>query len=396
MFYSSAINLKKSNTMENTATTATPGIGTRIQSIDLLRGLVMVLMAIDHVRVYSGLPAWGTEAEIFFTRWITHFCAPAFAFFAGTSAFLYGNKVDRTELVRYLVTRGLLLVILELTVIRFLWAFHINFSEFMLAGVIWMLGWCMILLVAFIRMKPIHIAILGVVLIVFQFVFGRVPYFFPESVRLAFGRFWEFVYPSGFETFPNTTVLYSIVPWIGVMAAGYGFGSVLQMEEAKRNRICRMIGLSMILLFLFIGTVAALSSSADEVPFIYRLLKQRKYPASSLFLLMTLGPFIAMVPLAEKAKGWISKILSVIGKVPFFYYLAHILVIHLSALLVQLVLHGSVHQEWFRYAPYVFIENEYRWSLLLLYPVFAANVVILYFLCRWYARIRPIIRRKDG
>lgn len=114
---------------------------TRVQSIDLLRGLVMILMAVDHVRVYSGIPAGGTEAGVFFTRWITHYCAPAFAFLAGTSAFLYGIKInDSRKLARYLITRGLLLVILELTVIRFLWAFHIDFSEFILAGVIWMLG----------------------------------------------------------------------------------------------------------------------------------------------------------------------------------------------------------------------------------------------------------------
>ena len=125
----------------------------RINSVDLLRGLVMVLMAIDHVRVYSGLPAGGPTPGIFFTRWITHFCAPAFVFFAGTAAFLHGRKLaDKRSLARYLVTRGLILVILELTLIRFTWTFNFDYREWILAGVIWMLGWCMILLAALIWM----------------------------------------------------------------------------------------------------------------------------------------------------------------------------------------------------------------------------------------------------
>src|ERR1700722_11589078 len=119
----------------------------RIQSIDIVRGAVMVLMAIDHVRVYSGLPAGGPTAGIFFTRWVTHFCAPAFAFLAGTGAFIYGRKLaDPRALAHYLVARGLLLVLLELTVIRLAWTFNFDYRHFVLAGVIWMLGWCMVLL----------------------------------------------------------------------------------------------------------------------------------------------------------------------------------------------------------------------------------------------------------
>src|SRR5678815_2006831 len=108
----------------------------------------MIIMAIDHVRVYSGMPAGGLTAGIFFTRWVTHFCAPAFVFFAGTSAFLYGLKVGKSTLCKYLLTRGVLLVLLELTVIRFCWTFNFNYSQFLLAGVIWMIGWCMILMAA--------------------------------------------------------------------------------------------------------------------------------------------------------------------------------------------------------------------------------------------------------
>src|SRR5882672_11056142 len=115
-------------------------LSNRVASIDVVRGLVMVLMAIDHVRVYSGLPAGGPTPGIFFTRWITHFCAPAFVFFAGTSAFLYGRK--HSDLSRYLLVRGLWLVLLELTVIRVAWTFNFDFAHYLLAGVIWVIGWC--------------------------------------------------------------------------------------------------------------------------------------------------------------------------------------------------------------------------------------------------------------
>src|SRR5260221_3372504 len=118
----------------------------RVRSLDVVRGVVMVLMAIDHVRVYSGLPAGGPTAGILFTRWVTHFCAPSFVFLAGTGAFFYGIKLNnKKKLAAYLISRGLLLVLLELTFIRFCWTFNFNYADFLLAGVIWMLGWCMVL-----------------------------------------------------------------------------------------------------------------------------------------------------------------------------------------------------------------------------------------------------------
>src|SRR2546421_6881089 len=135
----------------------------RIASIDLIRGAVMVLMAIDHVRVYSGLPAGGPTAGIFFTRWVTHFVAPAFLFLAGTSAFFYGRK--HTDLSRFLLLRGIWLVLLELTVIRVCWTFNFDFSHYMLAGVIWVIGWCMILMAALVKLQPKTVGIIGVAII---------------------------------------------------------------------------------------------------------------------------------------------------------------------------------------------------------------------------------------
>ena len=367
--------------------TATP----RIRSIDILRGAIMVLMAIDHVRVFSGLPAGGPEPGIFFTRWITHFCAPGFVFFAGASSFLLGLKLkSKAKLAGYLVTRGLLLVILELTLIRLAWTFNFNYSEFVLAGVIWMLGCCMILLAALIWLKPWITGVLGLAIIAGQQVFQYAPKLLPASAQNSFGRFWEFIYSCGYETVPGVTVLYVIVPWIGVMAAGYGFGLIVSMDPKKRDRFCRLIGLSAIVLFLVMGSIVALRQpQGEEVqPFIFRLLNQRKYPASTLYILMTLGPLIALVPAAEKMRGWFANVLTTFGRVPFFYYLLHIPLIHVSALVVNLVKFGSTHHESYATAPYTWMPPEQQWNLGLLYVVFLADVTLLYFACRFYEKYK--------
>ena len=359
----------------------------RVQSIDILRGAVMVLMAIDHVRVYSGLPAGGPDAGIFFTRWVTHFCAPGFVFLGGAAAFLYGVKLGNPRaLARYLVTRGLLLVFLELTVIRFGWTFNLNFSEFVLAGVIWMIGWCMVLLALFVRLRSLVVGTVGLAIIFFQQIFSLVPRVLPDSLKPSIGGFWEFIYSSGLEPWPWISILYVLVPWIGVMMAGYGFGAILLLEPERRKSICLRIGLSSMMLFVSVGSMLILlsPSTAESPPFIFRLLNQQKYPASQLYLMMTLGPTIASVPFMENARGRFSEILKVFGKVPFFYYLLHIPLIHISAQLVNFLMLGATHQEWYDYAPFASVSPESQWNLLMLYFVFAVDVVILYFSCRWY------------
>lgn len=355
----------------------------RFQSVDYLRGLVMVLMAIDHVRVYSGVPAWSPEVDIFFTRWITHFCAPAFAFFAGTSAYFYGAKVGKSELTKFLLSRGLLLVILELTVIRFLWSFHLG-TDFILAGVIWMLGWCMILLTLFIRLDSRTIGVIGVCIILGQQLFGYVPSLLPDSWQPAFAPVWEFIYPSGFETFKGINILYVIIPWLGIMAAGYGFGNILQSPDDSRRKYCLTIGVSLFAAYLVIASVLVMNSEPNDFPQILRVLNQNKYPASILFTMMTLGPIIALVPFAEKAKGWVSNSLITIGRVAFFYYLAHIVIIHLSALATNYFLFGSTLQELYTTAPYTYLP-DYTWGLPTLYLVFFVDLIPLYFACKWYA-----------
>jgi uncharacterized membrane protein len=358
----------------------------RVQSIDLLRGLIMVLMAIDHVRVYSGLPAGGPDPGIFFARWVTHFCAPGFVFLAGTSAFFYGDRTqDKRQLARFLFSRGIILVLLELTVIRFLWSFNFHLTEFFLAGVIWMLGWCMVLMSALIWLRPGVVGGIGLAIIFGQQLFALVPHSV-ESV--SFQKFWEFIYTSGFDGPESMSILYVIVPWIGVMAAGYGFGEILKLDVAKRNRACLWIGLGAIIVFLVAAFIASNNNPEDTRPILYRLLDQRKYPASQLYLLMTLGPIIALIPAAERTRGLFSNALIVFGKVPFLYYLLHILVIHLSAFVIHLIEFGAIHNEWYSYAPYTSVPEKNQWNLALVYVVFLIDVFILYFPCKWYAEVK--------
>jgi uncharacterized membrane protein len=382
-------------------TRATPAMtmAARVQSIDILRGAVMVLMAIDHVRVYSGVPAGGPTPGVFFTRWVTHFCAPVFVFLAGTAAFLYARRLHdagvpldrvRARLSQYLASRGLLLVALELTLIHLAWTFSWQSMHFLLAGVIWMLGWCMILMAGLVWLPTRAIGTFGVVVILAQNAIGLLSQATPDSI----GWFWQLFYGGGEITIGQTgvsvSVLYSIVPWIGVMAAGYAFGSVVTRERVARRRSYLRIGLSITAAFLLVGGLLVVFGPRpdDAPPALFRLLNQQKYPASQLFLAMTLGPAIALLAFAEDARGRLGDMLATFGRVPFFYYLLHIPLIHSTALLVWLIRDGSVNAGRFASAPYVSIPPEDRWTLWLLYVVFIVNVAILYVACGWYARVK--------
>jgi uncharacterized membrane protein len=360
-----------------------------------MRGVIMVLMAIDHVRVYAGVPAGGPTPGVFFTRWVTHFVAPGFAFLAGTAAYFHGRKLgNRGALARYLMTRGAILVFLEITVIRVAWTFNLDFAHYNLAGVIWMLGWCMILMAALIYLPVATIGVIGLVLIFVQTLIGAIAGALPKSLAwlgqlLYFGGDFQ-IGRDG----PPLVVLYVIVPWIGVMAAGYAFGAIMAREPAERRRLCYVIGCSAIALFLMLRGLDIgdpnrwRGGDAGSAPVLLRFLNTSKYPASPDFLLMTLGPLIALLPFAERARGRIGEWLATFGRVPMFYYLLHIPAIHIAAVVVSLIREGRVNPWLFGNHPMwpPELPDGYRWSLPLLYLVFALVVALLYLPCRWYAR----------
>jgi len=359
----------------------------RIASLDITRGIVMVLMAIDHVRVYAGVPAGGPTPGVFFTRWVTHFSAPGFAFLAGTGAFLLGQKLaDKRALARYLVERGVILILLELTVLRLAWTFNTDFANYNLAGVIWMLGWCMILMAGIIWLPLTAVTVFGLALIVGQPVFTPISKLLPAAIG-------NFLYLGG-EVHLGLpfAVLYVIVPWIGVMATGYAFGTIMTYTPERRRAVCLRLGLSATALFVIVAgiMVAREPSPPGAPPALLRMLNQRKYPASPLFLMMTLGPTIAFLPFAEQMRGRVASILSTFGRVPMFYYLLHIPLIHASALVVSLIRTGRIDPWLFGNHPMAPppVPEGYRWSLALLYLVFAIDVAMLYWPCRWYGNLK--------
>ena len=372
----------------------------RIHSVDVARGVAMVLMAIDHVRVFAGVPAGGPRPAVFFTRWITNFVAPTFAFLAGTSAYLLGRRLnDRRGLARYLVTRGLILVLLELTVIRVAWTFNFDFGHYLLAGVIWMLGWCMVLLAALIWLPTPAIGGFGVALIVLHNLMDFLPAAAGKALEeSSLSWLWQILYFGGpiqlGQNGPTLMVLYSIVPWIGVVAAGYAFGAVLTLETTRRDKICITLGASAIVLFLLLRAIDVYgdprhwhSAGGMQAPALLRFINTNKYPASFQFLLMTLGPMILLLPLADRARGKIGGIFAVFGRVPMFYYLLHIPTIHLAAVIVSLAREGKANPWLFTNHPMMNppAPEGYMWSLALLYAVFVVVVALLYFPCRWYA-----------
>jgi uncharacterized membrane protein len=365
------------------------GIG-RLTSLDIARGAVMILMAIDHVRVYSGLPAGGPTPGIFFTRWVTHFSAPVFAFLLGTGAFLHGRKLgDRPALSRYLATRGAILILLELTVIRVGWTFNVDFAHYLLAGVIWMLGWCMILLAAAVRLSTRTVGILGVTIMIAQSAFHVLDKITPAPL----GWLAQLLFLGGAiqvgANGPTLFVLYTIVPWVGVVFGGYAFGSVMMRPAEDRRRFCLRVGLGATAVFLILGVVKAVSGGGNA-PFLLRVLGQSKYQDNQIFLMMTLGPMIALLPLFERARGMAADAVATFGRVPMFYYLLHIPLIHGLACVVSMVREGHVNPWLFANFPVApgEVPEGYTWSLPLLYLVFVVAIALLYVPCRWYAQLK--------
>jgi uncharacterized membrane protein len=360
----------------------------RFRSIDILRGAVVVLMAIDHVRVYSGLPAGGPTAGIFLTRWVTHFCAPAFVFLAGTSAWLYGRR--HADLATFLLTRGAWLIVLELTLLRLAWTFNAGFGGYNMAGVIWVLGWAMIVLALLSKLPVKAIAAIGIAIIALH---NLAPMAYgTDSAFLKLLYVGFFSDPIGGEGGPSLVVLYTLIPWIGVMAAGYAFGRIIEMEPVRRDRLCLRIGLGATLLFLVLRAFNLYGDpqpwpGEEPMPAWIAFLNTSKYPASFQFLLMTLGPTIALIPFAERARGVFVRTMETFGKVPFFFYVLHIPLIHVLALVVSQLRLGAVSPWLFENHPMGVgpAPDGYAWGLGTLYLVWFIAVVLLYIACRWYA-----------
>jgi uncharacterized membrane protein len=387
---------------------------TRLYSVDTLRGIVMVVMALDHVRdffhVYAKtldpLDPSKTWTALFFTRWVTHFCAPTFVFLAGTGAFL-STRRGRTkpELARFLLTRGLWLVLLELTLVRFGWFFNFDY-HFLFVQVIWVIGWSMIALAGLIFLPVRAVAAFGVVMI---FTHNLL-----DGVRSqSFGRFdwlWVVLHEQNIlMPRPGAIILlaYPLIPWVGVMAVGYAFGELLTLERARRRKLLVWTGASCVLLFVVLralnvyGDRAPWSTQATGWRTFLSFLNTSKYPPSLLFLLMTLGPAILALALFDRAEarepGALARPFVVFGRVPMFYYLLHVPLMHLVAVVFSYAKYG--HAEWLflNWPPPGAPPLEppgYGYDLWVVYLVWLGVVAALYPLCRWFAGVKR--RRHDA
>ncbi len=368
---------------------------TRLDSIDLLRGLVMALMALDHTRDFFGAsgpnPRDIAEPALFLTRWITHYCAPVFIFLAGTSAFLYGARGRSTgEVSRYLFTRGLFLVVLEFTLIRVGWTFA-PFSLNLLASVIWAIGMSMIVLSALIYLPRTAIALIALTMIAGHNLLDGIR---PDALGPA-GWLWTILHQPGMLRPGGGTsiyVLYPLVPWIGVMAAGYALGPVFLLEAGQRRRLLVALGAGMTVGFILLR---AINLYGDPAPWqmqdtwlatVLSFINCEKYPPSLLYLMMTLGPSFLLLAAFEGVRGRLAGWITVFGRVPLFYYVTHVYLIHLLAVVMVLIVYRD-DLSWLSASPPQ-KPADYGLSLPGVYAVWLGVLALLYPLCRWFAVLK--------
>lgn len=369
----------------------------RIESVDLLRGVIMILMALDHTRDFFGIPGQNpvdlssASAALFLTRWVTHFCAPVFFLLTGTGAYLQLRRKSIGQLSRFLFTRGIWLLFLEIVVLRcFSYQFNFDYRVTMLL-VIWALGWSMIVLSLLVRLPVSVVTGFGAIMIVGHNLLDSVK--FPNPL-------WSILHAPGFVV--NTPdhivfVAYPLIPWIGVTAVGYGLGQVYGWEAERRRSFLLRLGLGLSAAFIVIrainiyGDPGRWSVQKTGLFTMLSFLNTTKYPPSLLFLLMTLGPAMLFLSAVDNRTPRALRPAVIIGKVPLFYYVLHFALIHLLAVLTCYARYGTAH--WMFESPdlghYPFSPPPgWGYSLPIVYLVWAIVVATMYPLCRWYAGVK--------
>ena len=360
-------------------------------------------MVIDHVRWFLSEARFDptdptqTTPALFFTRWVTHFCAPAFMLLAGAGAYLsLGRGRTRRSLSWFLLTRGLWLLLLEVTVARFGWQFNLDYG-YSAALVFWALGWSMIALAGMVRLPLPAVAAVGGLMIAGHNLFDRVE---PASLG-GWSWLWTLLHSPGTLTLGRGIdgfVLYPLVPWIGVMAAGYAFGALMTLPADRRDRVLLRLGLALTAGFVLLraanvyGDPSPWSVQSEGWRTALAFLNTTKYPASLLFLLMTLGPAIALLPWLEHARGRLVEAVRTIGRVPLFFWLLHVPLIHLIALGFSVARYGEVIP-WLVRNPPTPLPEGYGYGLPVVYGVTIAVVLLLYPACVWFAELKR--RRRD-
>ncbi|MEX1186508.1 MAG: heparan-alpha-glucosaminide N-acetyltransferase domain-containing protein [Gemmatimonadaceae bacterium] len=386
----------------------------RVDPVDLLRGIVMVIMLLDHTRDFTH---WGaqqfdpsdltrTSTALFFTRWITHFCAPAFVFLAGTGAYLQLSRgKTRAQLSKFLWTRGLWLILLEFTVVRFGVFFNVDYTFLGVAQVIWVLGWSMIVLAGLIHLPLRVVGGFGVAMMLlhnlldpFQVAQWQGP---ASPVPDAASKLWMVLHQQGafpVAGFPSPIVyvVYPLIPWVGVMAAGYALGALYDIDPDRRRGILLRLGLWLTAAFIalralnFYGDPSRWSEQKSAVFTALSFLNVTKYPPSLLFLLMTLGPaMLALWWFERPIRTALGRALITFGRVPLFFYILQWYTAHL----IGIGLHVAAGRPVPGPPGFGPPPANFGFGLGVTYLAWIAGTLLLYPLCRWYAGVKA--RRRD-
>lgn len=392
----------------------------RLHSIDFLRGLVMVIMLLDHTREYVHADAFRfsptdlskTNVWLFFTRWVTHLCAPTFVFLAGTSIYLQLVRGrSRAEVSKFLLKRGLWLIILEFTIVRFAIFFNVDYAFLGLAEVIWVFGVSMIVLAALIFLPLRIVAAIGIGMIALHNLFDGVTVL-PATAMTgtpppnALQKILLFLHQPGFVPLFGGSVklfvAYPLIPWIGVMAAGYALGVVYTWEAERRRRFLLRLGLALLALFVVIratniyGDPQIWTKQPTKTFTVLSFLNTTKYPASLLFLLMTLGASLLILAWTDNAqqKGLLNRILITFGRVPLFYFVLQMFVAHGFGVLLNYLAGKSIGYFFLNFpASATAAPPDAGFDLWVVYAAWLCGVVLLYPLCRWYSKVK---QRRPG
>lgn len=381
----------------------------RITSIDFLRGTIMIIMAIDHVRdylfkdsfLYNPLDFTQTTGTIFFTRWITHFCAPIFMLLAGTSAYLMGQKKTKKQLSLFLLTRGIWLVFLEMVVVNFGWNFNPAFPMFLFIT-IWALGICMIVLAAFIHLPLKAILAISIIIIAGHNLLDGVHV--PGNTLAGFG--WSILHEQGFFNWGGKMFLvgYPLLPWVAVMPLGYCLGHWYGTgyNPGKRKKNLLMLGIACLVTFVVVrytnlyGDPVKWGTQKNSFFTFLSFLNVNKYPPSLLYLLLTLGTAFLFLSVTENWQNRLVNVVSVYGRVPMFYYLIHIYLIHIIAMVASAFTPGQDWHIWILQQPIWFTQDlkGYGFSLPVAYFIWAGIVLVLYPLCKRYDAYKMANKQK--
>ncbi len=377
------------------------GTKNRIDVVDLGRGAVMAIMALDHTRTfltnvpYNPSDLTRTFPALFFTRWISHFCTPLFLFLAGSGAYFMTTRRERPAVAWFLVTRGLVLVGLELTVVRWGWYFNLDYRHTSLQ-ILWAIGVAMVGLAPIVFLSPRLVGAIGLAIVALHNLVGA-------SIGSAVGEgswLWALLYERGREltVAPGVVLVvnFPVLPLFGVMAMGYGFGEILRSPAADRRRACLVVGAASVSTFLALrffnvyGDPLSWAPQPDAVISLLSFLSLTKHPLSLSMTLATLGPAILWLGVV-RAERPVWRPLVVIGRVPMAFYLVHVPVIHAFALAYSLTFHGSA--EWLLTSPFDRgamhqVPDGWGFGLPGVYACWVLLLLLLYPLCSWFARLK--------